>query len=119
MVCDGVHSDGESQQVASHDEDEENDKGSTDEFSAPFPSYDFCSIGHGRDMRIFPFHLSDHVAGICGQSTKENQDKDRTGSSISFKPCDVNSGGKHTEQFLGLQQQRAAIEHPVILFQRP
>lgn len=67
MVCDGVHGNGEGQQVAGHDEDEEDDLCSTEKFSSPFSSYHFTGICHRGDVWIFPFHLSDHVAGICGQ----------------------------------------------------
>ena len=67
MVCDGVHGNGEGQQVASHDEDEENDLCRADEFSTPFPCYHFTGVCHRGDVRILPFHLSHHVAGVCGQ----------------------------------------------------
>lgn len=67
MVCDGVHGNGEGQQVAGHDEDKEDDLCSTEEFSSPFSSDHFTGICHRGDVWISPFHLSDHVAGVCGQ----------------------------------------------------
>ena len=35
-------------------------------------------------MRIFPFHLSDHVSGICGQRAEEDKNNNRTVNEVSF-----------------------------------
>ena len=46
VVCNGVHGDGEGQKMTGHDEDEEDNLSTTDEFPTPFPSNHFAGICH-------------------------------------------------------------------------
>ena len=72
---DGVHHDGEGQDVRAHYEDEEKELCSAEDFAAPPPEQDFTGIGHVVDEGVGELELADYVAGIGGNEA-ETEDED-------------------------------------------
>lgn len=78
MAGDRVHGDGESQQVTRHDENEEEDLADAHEFASDCAAENFSCVGHGHDVGVFQFHLSDHVAGPSGEQAEHNDENNGT-----------------------------------------
>jgi hypothetical protein len=74
VAGDGVHGDGKGQKMTRHDEDEEEDLADAHEFASECAAKDFSCVGHGHDVGVFQFHLSDHVAGPCCEETEDDDE---------------------------------------------
>lgn len=89
MAGDRIHGDGEGQQVARHDENEEQDPASADELAAPCPADDFARIGHRCDLRVSALHLTHDESRVRGDQAEANQDDNGTKPQVSY--CDMPS----------------------------
>ena len=70
MVCQGVHHHSKRKDVASHDEDKEDDLCSSKEFTSKCAHHHLAGVGHTVYVRIRQFELSEGVAGVCGYKAK-------------------------------------------------
>lgn len=86
MVGDGIHRNGEGQQVTRHDENKEGDIGSSNDFATPFPCQNLSSIGHRGDLRVSQFHLSHDVSGVSCEQAEANKKNDGTVPCVSPYP---------------------------------
>ena len=64
VAGDGVHHDGEREDVAAHGEDEEKELSGPEELFADSASHDLACVGHAVDVWVYHFELSDDVAGV-------------------------------------------------------
>lgn len=74
MFCERIHHDGECQDMAAHDEDQEEHLSRTKHLAAYGTSHHFSCISHVVDVRIFQFELSDYVARVCCQDTQASDE---------------------------------------------
>lgn len=64
MASEGVQHHAEGQDMAAHDEDQEDQLESAEHFSPEPAQQDFPSIGHAVDMRVRQLELADHIARV-------------------------------------------------------
>lgn len=76
MVRDGIHSNGEGQQVTCHDKDEKENPASTDELPTKAASEDFPCICHCCDLGILELQLAQNEACVGRNKTQTDQDND-------------------------------------------
>ena len=71
---DGVHHDGEGENVRAHNEDEEEELRGAEDFAAPAARKDFAGVGHVVYERVSELELADHIAGVgCDDTQSEDQ----------------------------------------------
>lgn len=85
MLGNGVHRNGEGQQVTRHDEDKESDICSSDDFATPFSCQDLSSIGHRCDLRVSQLHLSHDESSIGRKEAEANKENHGTAANISSR----------------------------------
>ena len=64
MRSDRVHHDGERQDMAAHDENQEEDLGRAEHLSPDFPGHDFACVGHVVDAGVGELELANYIAGV-------------------------------------------------------
>lgn len=78
MLGDGVHHDGEGKDVACHDEDEEEELSTTQDFATNATGHDLTGITHTMDVRISHFELTNDIASVGRQTAETDDDDDAT-----------------------------------------
>lgn len=73
-----VHRHGESEDMASHDENEEKNLGGAEHLAADASHENFSRIGHVVDVGISEFELAQHKAGVRGERTQADNEDDRS-----------------------------------------
>jgi hypothetical protein len=66
MVRHGIHRHGKGQNMAGHQEDEEQHLSAKEDFSPKATHEHLAGIGHTHDMRVPPLELPNYIAGIRG-----------------------------------------------------
>lgn len=114
----GVHSDGEGEKMTGHDENQEQHLGHTQHFTTNLTGKHFTCIGHVRDLRVSPLHLTDNITRICRQTTQTNQNDNgaMTESVVSLEYIELPS---HTGRDPDQRQRQAERGHRGRRFQLP
>lgn len=73
-----VHHDGEREDVTGHDEDQEEQLASTEEFAAKATHQHFTGVGHVVHLGIGLFKLADNVTSVRCEDAEEDEDDDGT-----------------------------------------
>lgn len=76
MICNRVHGDGKSQDMASHDEDHQEQLACSEELPAKSAHDDLAGITHGMDERVSPFKLPNRVSSVGGHQTQRYKEND-------------------------------------------
>lgn len=84
MVRQDVESHGKGEDVAGHEEDEEEQLADTEQFATKTAHHDLAGVGHTEHMRVFLFKLADHIAGICCDDTDAHEDNQRSVTELAF-----------------------------------
>ena len=78
VIGDGIHHDGEGQDVTTHDKDQEKDLSRPEDFATYWTCHDFASVGHIVYMRICKFKLANDVASIGCENAEACDESDTT-----------------------------------------
>ena len=78
VVGNGVHHDAEGQDVATHDENAEQELASAEEFTANRAKQNLTSVRQVLNVRVPFTHQSNVVSGICCQKTQANNQNNTT-----------------------------------------
>lgn len=128
MVRQNVESHGKGEDMAGHEEDEEEQLSDTEQFATKPAHHDLAGVGHTEHMGVFLFKLADNVAGICCDETDAHEDNQRSVTEISFCHCvcvcvcgcvPLEPGMHLTEPAQALPPQRAETTHPGRWSRRP
>jgi hypothetical protein len=85
VLSNGVHHDAECQDVASHDEDGEEQLANAKQLASDCPKENITSVGEVLDMGVALMKLPDHIAGIGREKTQaDDQDESTMIRSISL-----------------------------------
>lgn len=71
-----VHHHRERKDMATHDEDKEQQLGNSQELSPPSPEHYLSGIRHAVNMRIPQLELPDHISGVCCENAKTDEEND-------------------------------------------
>lgn len=66
---DGVHSHAESQYMTSRYEDDQKQLARPEQFTTKSTQENLSGVRHAMDVRMTPFELPDHIAGVGGHET--------------------------------------------------
>lgn len=84
MVGDGVHHGGEGDDMASHNEDGEEQLTKTEELTAKATHDDLASVCEVVDVRVTGTELANGVTGVEGNDTKTDDDDDGAGETCQL-----------------------------------
>lgn len=76
MISNRVHGDGKSQDMAGHDEDNEEQLACSEELPAKTAQDDLAGVCHRMYVRITPLELPNSVPGVGGDQTKRYKEND-------------------------------------------
>ena len=78
MLSQDVKSDGKGEDMAGHEEDEEEQLSNAEQFATKPAHHDLAGVGHTEHMGVFLFKLADNIAGICCDETDAHKDNQRS-----------------------------------------
>lgn len=80
MVCQSVHHDDKGQDMAAHDEHQEQQLRSPQDFATDTAHHDLAGVTHTVHMGIFQLELTEGIARVCRQGTQAKDQDHRTRS---------------------------------------
>ena len=84
MLSQDVESDGKGEDMAGHEEDEEEQLSNAEQFATKPAHHDLAGVGHTEHMGVFLFKLADNIAGICCDETDAHKDNQRSVTGLAF-----------------------------------
>lgn len=78
MVGNGVHHDSKSDDMATHDEDREEDLAQTEQLPTESAHEDLSRIGKVVDVRVAFTELTNDITSVKGEDTKTDDENERT-----------------------------------------
>lgn len=86
MLSQGVHHDSKRKDVAPHDEDQEEQLCSSEDFAANGTEKNLASVGHAVDVRVAHLELAQVVTGVGCENAEANDEDDRA-AEYCVKSC--------------------------------
>lgn len=84
VIGDGVHHDAEGKNMATHDEDAENELATAEQFAAKSAQQNLTSVAQVLDVGVAFAHETDVVSGVCGEKTEADNQDDTTAQPVSI-----------------------------------
>lgn len=102
MFGDGVHHDGEGDDVTAHNEDREQDLTETEQFATKPAHEDFAGIGQVMDEGVTRTELTDDVSGVESEETEADDEDDRAAAVrrafIAEKDCGLRDNSQGVQR---------------------